>query len=266
MLDNILIHWGVKGMKWGVRKDRGTSKRQLRNEERYLTKGHSRSEATRLAKRRIRNQNIAITAGAITAAAAATYVAADILNAKSKLKQDIKRTNIGLEHFEKADELMTKGEEFVRASFLKNDAWSNPVRTYAIRGTDVSKVSHYGNKFYSLSTNQRSRIAGIQTQLETIKSSDSKAIRDSYLRDLLRGNTVGRAVVSRSSKDDVAKGVLSYINRTGYGAASDSSEKITSTFVNSLLDRGYSAVRDTNHAHIPAYVLLNKSLFDISNR
>lgn len=269
MIDDILIHWGVKGMRWGVRKDRKPSKRQLKNEARYRAKGHSKSEATRLAKRRIRNQNIALTAGAITAAAATAYVVSDIALAKRKLNLDKSRTEQALKVFDKSDELMRRGEEFVRASFIKDDAWSNPVRTYAMRGSDdvIKKQARvYGDKLFSLETKDRSRIAGLQKQLDVLSSSDSKSIRDAALHDIMKKNPIGRRVMSRSSKvEDLSKATLSYINRTGYGAQSDISEKITKQYVDSLLERGYSAVRDTNHATSPAYVLLNRQMFNIGS-
>ena len=86
MADYVLVHFGVKGMKWGVRKDRPISKRKqarldskaetrrdarVHAEARYIRKGKSPEEAARLVDRNLKIAKIvSVTAGvALTAAA-----------------------------------------------------------------------------------------------------------------------------------------------------------------------------------------------------
>lgn len=86
MTDYVLVHYGVKGMKWGVRNDRPISKRKqarldskaetrrdarVHAEARYIRKGKSPEEAARLVDRNLKIAKIvSVTAGvALTAAA-----------------------------------------------------------------------------------------------------------------------------------------------------------------------------------------------------
>ena len=91
---NELIHYGILGMKWGVRRyqnkdgtltpagkkrynrdDRPKSKHRLKLEENYHRKGMSQQDAEDAASKRIKLEKIlAITAG-VTVAAATAYVA-----------------------------------------------------------------------------------------------------------------------------------------------------------------------------------------------
>jgi hypothetical protein len=85
-----LYHYGVKGMKWGVRKEyepvgrkkrsvsrsNKKSRHRLHLEEKYRSKGMSDNEAEKAASKRIRKEKIAIGAAAVVAAIA-TYKLAD---------------------------------------------------------------------------------------------------------------------------------------------------------------------------------------------
>lgn len=86
-MSNELAHYGVKGMRWGVRKAEPRSQRsrrplkdseksahRIKTEARYLAKGETRSEAERLADRKIKTQKILLAVGAVTVTAAAAYV------------------------------------------------------------------------------------------------------------------------------------------------------------------------------------------------
>lgn len=78
--DGELRHYGVKGMKWGVRKEyepvgRKKSKHRQRIEEKYRSKGMSDEEAEKAASKRIRNERIAVGAAAVVAAMAAYKIA-----------------------------------------------------------------------------------------------------------------------------------------------------------------------------------------------
>ncbi|ADD81019.1 gp021 [Rhodococcus phage ReqiPoco6] len=85
-VDNFLAHYGVKGMKWGVirDRDRGSSssssepkpagRRQVALEAKYVQKGHSLEDAQQKAARRAKVQKVLLVAGAVTLAGTAAYV------------------------------------------------------------------------------------------------------------------------------------------------------------------------------------------------
>ena len=76
-VDNFLAHYGVKGMRWGVRKDTsdGPSNRQIRTTAKYLRKGFSQEVAEKKARGRIAAENVLLATGATVLAAGAGYLA-----------------------------------------------------------------------------------------------------------------------------------------------------------------------------------------------
>lgn len=79
---NVLQHYGVLGMKWGVRKDRSSGgsrgsggNRQSKLAAKYRAKGMSKVQAEKKAKRRVMAERAALGVGAAAAAAGAGYAA-----------------------------------------------------------------------------------------------------------------------------------------------------------------------------------------------
>lgn len=74
-----LAHFGVKGMKWGVRKsipaEGQKSKHRVRLEAGYISKGASKEVAEQKADRRIKTEKTLLVAGAVAATAAIAYTA-----------------------------------------------------------------------------------------------------------------------------------------------------------------------------------------------
>lgn len=82
-----LTHYGVKGMKWGVRKkversstgvpmnDSDKSKRRVKLEAGYIKKGYSKQEAELKANGRIKTEKVLLAVGAVAVTAAAAYAA-----------------------------------------------------------------------------------------------------------------------------------------------------------------------------------------------
>lgn len=74
-----LKHYGIPGMKWGVRKfierqEKGKTHRD-RLQNKYLERGYSKEEASKRASNRIRTEKVLAIAGGVTLAAAAAYYA-----------------------------------------------------------------------------------------------------------------------------------------------------------------------------------------------
>lgn len=77
--DNYLAHYGVKGMKWGVRKDRDLPSSRVTYRDRkyheYKSKGLSNKKASEKADRADKARKTALVVGGTTVAAATAYVA-----------------------------------------------------------------------------------------------------------------------------------------------------------------------------------------------
>ena len=104
MVEQEIKHYGIPGMKWGVRKfierqEKGKTHRD-RLQNKYLEKGYSKEEASKRAANRIRAEKALAIAGGVTLAAAftgrATYQAVKKHNRiKRQEKQEkAKRTRI----------------------------------------------------------------------------------------------------------------------------------------------------------------------------
>ena len=89
-MDAYLKHFGVLGMKWGIRKDSLNIKMSYRDkqEKRYLERGYSKKDAESLAKRKAQLRTGFLIAGGITAAigvaAVARYASVELRDVKLK--------------------------------------------------------------------------------------------------------------------------------------------------------------------------------------
>lgn len=72
---NALAHYGVLGMKWGIRKDNEKSSHRLKLEDKYQKKGFSSNEVEKKASDRIRVEKILAVTGVVALTAAAVAVA-----------------------------------------------------------------------------------------------------------------------------------------------------------------------------------------------
>ncbi len=76
-VDAFLAHYGIKGMKWGVRKsipeENAKSKHRVRLEAGYISKGMTKEIAEQKADRRIKTEKILAVVGAVAVTAAIAY-------------------------------------------------------------------------------------------------------------------------------------------------------------------------------------------------
>lgn len=81
---DFLEHYGIKGMRWGVRKDEKTSNASVKDSEKsahrvrleakYISKGMSQSAAEKKASGRIKTEKVLLAIGAVAVTAAVAYV------------------------------------------------------------------------------------------------------------------------------------------------------------------------------------------------
>lgn len=132
---NTLIHWGVKGMRWGVRKDRKSSK----------VNAKTKTPLTR--KQKVKR--VAIITGSLLAAAGAAYISKKLYDSK---KLDKKTIDLGKKFTEKVLQEPTKILHTSRGKntgfkFYQDGGVPSPMSLYDQAFGAVERSSGYFNKF-----------------------------------------------------------------------------------------------------------------------
>lgn len=167
-MNNELKHYGIPGMKWGVRKiierqEKGKTHRD-RLQNKYLEKGYSKEEASKRAANRIRAEKALAIAGGIALTAAAAYYA---------------------HHKYTTDEVISKNVDFQKIMLLPKDAKPSGNMKYLAfkRGDKKRYEGTYSQALLAkkMLTFSDDKVAKVTTKFERdIKIASPKRARDTF--------------------------------------------------------------------------------------
>ncbi|ADD80911.1 gp020 [Rhodococcus phage ReqiPepy6] len=236
-IDDFLAHYGVKGMKWGVIRDRDSGSRSSGSgtsgpvrtrqstalEAKYIQKGHDLETAQQKAAKRAKVQKVLLVAGAVTLAGTAAYVGH---------KEYGKRfTNVVLE----------KGADLKYINALGPQADYNRRLYTTFNEGDTKK--YRGMLAKQLQKNGLSSKTIYETTLratETIKAPSHREAEKIY-KDLIKRKDIYPKEYGR---------MLSYkeFNAGLIRSSADGKE-----FYNALKKKGFNAVLDSNDQFVSGY-------------
>lgn len=287
MPDDFLEHYGVKGMKWGIRHDAPNSHTKSRHrmnlEERYIKKGFGKSDAEQAASKRLRTEKIIAGIGATTVAAALAYMAYNKYSQEfidKTLTKDIKFTTITTEHIRNpfvknvmseqskkdADLLGLTPKDFLNrqrfyASYKDRDTrkYLSEIGQNYLKGTAsnpgkayFTKVTTSGLKDIKIAS--RSKAEKVFSSLYKNDESFRNAVDSSLFRvSMDKGITNKQFKLLQKAREDLKQGRM---GRRAYDAFNvalidkhDSFRPSTQKFYDALKKHGYSAIADLNDSH-----------------
>lgn len=214
MTEEIIMHFGVKGMKWGVRKSQDSipkkSAHRIRTEASFIAKGCSPSEAEIRADKVIRTQKkMAIAAGVAIASIAATSLAIKIGKEYTGVHVAEGTT---LQHISKADSLDLTGKHLY-TTFKKADKFN-------YQGTFATELGG---------------LTGTQTHAIALKAKKAIKAPSNIQAKKIMSEAMGKKVNSKEYRK--------FIN--GFFKADENNNPTMKKFKENLIAKGYNAVIDT---------------------
>lgn len=238
-VDDFLAHYGVKGMKWGVIRKRGSDPKASSSsskstedkppsayrsslEAMYLKRGSSRAEAIAKADKAIRIQKVVAIAGAATLAAAVTYAAGNKLAKEFtgvKLAEDTT-----FQHISKSDSLNLT-DKHLYTTFAKGDKFN-------YQGTFAAEL---GGNAHAIS----------------LKSIGKIRAPSNVQGQKILAEALGKDKISRSTYDSFVKGYYNNFDSEQY-----------TKFKEAMAKKGFNAVIDTTDQNFYAKAYKPLIVFD----
>lgn len=234
-----IVHYGVTGMKWGVRKKEELSAGELE---------------TRLIRRKKVKRALIIGASAVAVAGAAyaSYkVGGDYLTAAKHYSQDLKLDSMtpmfdfrpslrSLYESSKYDETVAKGHEFIRRSKVMETSINS--RAYVSATEEWSKrygAEEFGEHLLSIKPIKDIRTPSFKTQVDTVAETFTR--KD--LKKTLDRTTLGRRIYQNLNLSNTDLAMLKLENFASNWWTSSADPDID-TYFETMTKRGYSATRD----------------------
>ena len=277
-----LYHWGIKGMKWGVRRyqkkdgsltaagkkrynDSGQpkkSKHRMKLEEAYRKRGLTQEEAEAAASKRIRTEKILAVSAGLTVAACATYVAVKARKAR-------------------IDGVIKSGETMQRIEMQDTNGGLHDVFY-------VSKGKHDNRRYHNLLGATRQQQAGQAFLMKLESDGDIKVASrrnaEKIFKNLYDSDPDFRSQVTEAAKthfsgrnvvdpDKLRRGSTAEMRKLYENFNSnligirDSGSGIDKKFYGALKSKGYGAIQDINDMKFSGYNAKNPLIiFDNSKK
>ena len=209
-------------------------------------------------------KNILIGSAVVAGVLAATYVGYD----QKVLSDNKKALSVAKTNFEKImtspknDDLIKKGSEFTRRSFLSGDAWPNDIRTYVVKGKDSKLIERYGSNVYSFKANKDVRLAGLNSQIGLLSSEKAMGVRMSTVKEYSKHSISSKRFIKKMSGSDFSKLTIEELKRQAWDTE-DGPGSIAKSYASLLKKSGYSGVHDVNLPTSAAKILLDQNAFTV---
>lgn len=254
-VDEFLVHYGVKGMRWGVtKKDSGST-----NPKAWSTK-----------------KKVLIGAGIVaglSAAVVGTKVGVDFAAAAKDYGNILNKENFDPFTFASTPSLrsmyknspdvsekMQKGHEFIRRSKVMETKLDT--RAYALasaKGAENYGEFDFGKHLLSLRPNRDIKVASYRQSVDALAENFSKK----EVAGLLRRDTLGRRLYQDLAMNPIDRATLGYANLQSRNF--DTSNPVTIKYLNTMISKGFSAVRDIIDGG-DAVVLFDSTVFDVTSK